>query len=107
MSWIYLRYLQRKPETNLKRDPSDEFAFSTFFPEFLRPIIDPIASIFDRMFCSRSEISNEAEGNTLGATPLPGSDPIEESRRRFSMQIHGARQTSERYFLSIELISCL
>jgi len=36
MSWIYLRYMQRKPETNFKGDPSDEFAFSTFFPEFLR-----------------------------------------------------------------------
>lgn len=36
MSWIYLRYLQRKPETNLRGDPSDEFSFSTFFPEVLR-----------------------------------------------------------------------
>lgn len=36
LSWIYLRYWQRKPETKLKGDPSDDFAFSTFFPEFLR-----------------------------------------------------------------------
>lgn len=36
VSWIYLRYWQRKPETKLKGDPSDDFAFSTFFPEFLR-----------------------------------------------------------------------
>ncbi|XP_058078844.1 rhomboid-like protein 19 isoform X2 [Magnolia sinica] len=101
MSWIYLRYLQRKPETNLKGDPSDEFAFSTFFPEFLRPIIDPIASIFDRMLCSRSENFNEARGNTLGATPLPGSDPIEASRRRE----RGARALEER--LAAEKVSAV
>ncbi|CAH2054542.1 unnamed protein product [Thlaspi arvense] len=32
---IYL-YLQRRPETKLRGDPSDDFAFSTFFPELLR-----------------------------------------------------------------------
>jgi hypothetical protein len=36
MSWIYLRYWQRKPETKHKGDPSEDFAFSTFFPELLR-----------------------------------------------------------------------
>lgn len=36
MSWIYLRYFQRKPETKLKGDPSVDFAFSSFFPELLR-----------------------------------------------------------------------
>ncbi|KAK9283171.1 hypothetical protein L1049_011404 [Liquidambar formosana] len=92
MSWIYLRYLQRKPETKLRGDPSDEFAFSTFFPEILRPVIDPIASIFDRMLCGRSRTSNEAEGYTLGGAPLPGSDPIEASRRRE----RGARALEER-----------
>ncbi|XP_059628300.1 rhomboid-like protein 19 [Cornus florida] len=91
VSWIYLRYLQRNPETKLRGDPSDEFAFSTFFPEFLRPVIDPIASIFDRMFCGRSE-SSEARGYTLGTTSLPGSDTIEASRRRE----RGARALEER-----------
>ncbi|XP_010264708.1 PREDICTED: rhomboid-like protein 19 [Nelumbo nucifera] len=91
-SWIYLRYLQRKPETNLKGDPSQEFAFLTFFPEFLRPVIDPIASVLDRMLCGRSETSNEATGYVLGGDPLPGSDPIEASRRRE----RGARALEER-----------
>lgn len=36
MGWIYLRYLQKKPETKLSGDPSDDFAFSSFFPEFIR-----------------------------------------------------------------------
>ncbi|XAR52378.1 hypothetical protein NMG60_11020419 [Bertholletia excelsa] len=92
MSWIYLRYFQKKPETKLRGDPSDEFAFSTFFPEFLRPVIDPIASIFDRMLCRRRETSDEPRGYTLGGAPLPGSDPIEASRRRE----RGARALEER-----------
>ena len=36
MGWIYLRYLQKKPEAKHRGDPNEEFAFSTFFPEFLR-----------------------------------------------------------------------
>ncbi|KAJ9159950.1 hypothetical protein P3X46_025399 [Hevea brasiliensis] len=91
-SWIYLRYLQRKPEAKLRGDPNDDFAFSTFFPEFLRPVIDPIASIFHRMLCGRSDTSTEAHGYTLGGAPLPGSDPIEASRRRE----RGARALEER-----------
>ncbi|KAK3023170.1 hypothetical protein RJ639_043479 [Escallonia herrerae] len=90
--WIYLRYMQRKPETKLKGDPSDDFAFSTFFPEFLRPVIDPIASVFDRIFCGRSEGSDDERGHTLGGAPLPGSDSIEASRRRE----RGARALEER-----------
>ncbi|KAL5569295.1 hypothetical protein UlMin_025870 [Ulmus minor] len=101
MSWIYLRYWQRKPETKLKGDPSDDFAFSTFFPEVLRPVIDPIASIFHRMLCGRSEASNNAEGYTVGGAPLPGSDPIEASRRRE----RGARALEER--LAAERLAAL
>ncbi|KAK4480331.1 hypothetical protein RD792_013402, partial [Penstemon davidsonii] len=83
MGWIYLRYWQRKTETRLRGDPSDEFAFSTFFPEFLRPVIDPVATILGRILCGRrSETSDESGGYTLGGTSLPGSDPIEASRRR-------------------------
>ncbi|GMN51107.1 hypothetical protein TIFTF001_020256 [Ficus carica] len=100
-SWIYLRYWQRKPETKLKGDPSDDFAFSTFFPEFLRPVIDPIATIFHRLLCGRSEAFNDAEGYTLGGAPLPGSDPIEASRRRE----RGARALEER--LATERLAAL
>ncbi|GLT66841.1 hypothetical protein SLA2020_391860 [Shorea laevis] len=92
IGWLYLRYLQRKPETKFRGDPSEDFAFSTFFPEFLRPVIDPIASIFHRMLCGRSEASTEARGYTLGGAPLPASDPIEASRRRE----RGARALEER-----------
>ncbi|XP_015071427.1 rhomboid-like protein 19 [Solanum pennellii] len=100
LGWIYLRYWQKKPETKLKGDPSDEFSFSSFFPEFLRPVIDPIATIFERMLCGRrSETSNEERGYTLGGSTLPGSDPIEASRRRE----RGARALEER--LAAELLA--
>lgn len=93
IGWIYLRYWQKKSETKLKGDPSDEFAFSTFFPDPLRPVIDPIATIFERLFCGRrSESSDESRGYTLGGLSLPSSDPIEASRRREK----GARALEER-----------
>lgn len=99
MSWIYLRYLQNNPETKHRGDPSDEFAFSTFFPEFLRPVINPIASIFDRMLCGRTATSDEAMGYTTGGAPLPGSHPVEASRRRE----RGARALEER--LAAEMLA--
>ncbi|GMI87007.1 hypothetical protein like AT3G07950 [Hibiscus trionum] len=92
IGWIYLRYLQRKPESKLRGDPSEDFAFSTFFPEFLRPIVDPLASIFHRMLCGKSEVSSDSQGYTLGSAPILGSDPIEASRRRE----RGARALEER-----------
>ncbi|KAL0402369.1 UNVERIFIED_CONTAM: Rhomboid-like protein 19 [Sesamum latifolium] len=93
IGWIYLRYWQRKPETKLRGDPSDEFAFSTFFPEFLRRIIDPVATIFERMFCGRRlETPDQSRGYTLGGASLPGSDSIDASRRRE----RGARALEER-----------
>ncbi|KAH9618940.1 hypothetical protein KSS87_000157 [Heliosperma pusillum] len=92
MSWIYLRFFQTKPETNYKGDPSDEFAFSNFFPEVLRPLVNPFSSIFHRLLCGRSATSDDANEYVLGGLPLPGSDPIEASRRRE----RGARALEER-----------
>ena len=90
MSWIYLRYLQRRQETNFRGDPSDEFAFASFFPDFLRPVISPISSIFHRMFCGRSEAFNEDQGYGLGGIPLPGSDSIKASLQRLKSKSGGA-----------------
>ncbi|KAL3649756.1 Rhomboid-like protein 19 [Castilleja foliolosa] len=93
IGWIYLRYWQKKPETKLRGDPSDEFAFYTFFPEFLRPVIAPIGTIFERMICGkRSEMLDEITDDTLEGTSLSGSDSIEASRRRE----RGARALEER-----------
>lgn len=51
--------------------------------EKCRPVIEPLATIFERIFCGRrSETSDETRGYTLGGDSLPGSDPVEASRRR-------------------------
>ncbi|CAN6319934.1 unnamed protein product [Urochloa humidicola] len=81
VSWIYLRYFQKRLEVGLRGDPSDEFSFSSFFPGFLRPILDPIASIFHKLFCGGSARS-EGTGHTLDGSQLPGSGSIEANRRR-------------------------
>ncbi|KAJ3683848.1 hypothetical protein LUZ60_014075 [Juncus effusus] len=93
MSWIYLRYFQKKPETGFKGDPSDEFSFSSFFPDFLRIVLDPVATIFDKIFCGkvRSQ-AGQSRDNSLDGSPLPGSDPIEATRRRE----RGARALEQR-----------
>ncbi|KAI4385734.1 hypothetical protein MLD38_003729 [Melastoma candidum] len=92
MGWIYLRYWQKKPEIKFKGDPGDDFSFSSFFPEFLRPVIDPIATIFGRLLCGKHEIQPESDDHDMSSNPLPGSDPIEASRRRE----RGARALEER-----------
>ncbi|XP_020577581.1 rhomboid-like protein 19 isoform X2 [Phalaenopsis equestris] len=93
MGWLYLRYFQTKPETGLKGDPSDEFSFSSFFPQFLRPILDPVASLFDKMLCGkRLHKLSESSSLVLKGNPLPGSDPIDASRRRE----RGARALEQR-----------
>ncbi|PAN49596.1 hypothetical protein PAHAL_9G458800 [Panicum hallii] len=81
VSWTYLRYFQKRLEVGLRGDPSDEFSFSSFFPGFLRPILDPIASIFHKLFCGRSARS-EGTGQALDGSQLPGSGSIEANRRR-------------------------
>ncbi|XP_010253229.1 PREDICTED: rhomboid-like protein 19 [Nelumbo nucifera] len=50
-SWLYLRYFQRIPETSLMGNPEDEFAFETFFPLFIRPVVHVFASIFHNVLC--------------------------------------------------------
>ncbi|WOL08082.1 hypothetical protein Cni_G16834 [Canna indica] len=102
ISWIYLRYFQRRPETSLKGDPSDDFSFSSFFPEFLRPVLDPIASLFHLTFCGgSSESSGELGDHTYDGYPLPGSDSIEAIRRRE----RGARALEQR--LAAEKLSAM
>ncbi|XP_002975419.2 rhomboid-like protein 19 [Selaginella moellendorffii] len=95
ISWIYLRYHQTKPEAkNVKGDSSDEFAFSTFFPQFMRPVVHPVATFCDKLCCGRRNQStaNLEDDRGDGSGPLPGSDPIEASRRRE----RGARALEER-----------
>ncbi|CAN6289397.1 unnamed protein product [Urochloa humidicola] len=81
VSWIYLRYFQKRLDVGLRGDPSDEFSFSSFFPGFLRPVLDPIASIFHKLFCGGSARS-EGTSHALDGSQFPGSGSIEANRRR-------------------------
>lgn len=42
-AWFYLRYFHRAPESGLQGDPSEQFAFSTFFPENIQPFVSAVA----------------------------------------------------------------
>ncbi|KAF3787944.1 Rhomboid-like protein 19 [Nymphaea thermarum] len=104
MSWIYLRYLQRKPETSLKGDPSDEFAIEleyaslsfftarTFPAGRCSPLVGSVSAVLERSLCGRYRASIQPRGHVLWGTPLPGLDSIEASRRRQ----RGARALEER-----------
>jgi len=101
MSWIYLRYFQKRLETSLKGDPSEEFSFSSFFPEFVRPFLDPIASVFHRLLCGRSD----ARGETLDTSPLPGSDSFEANRRRLAFMARSSVLPVHDFFLLVTFCS--
>ncbi|CAI5527999.1 unnamed protein product, partial [Closterium sp. Naga37s-1] len=94
-SWAYLRFFQPKGDSGLKGDPTDDFAFETFFPEALRPVVGTVATILGRLLCGRrvdrAAVVDEDELLAAGK-PLPGSDPAEASRRRE----RGARALEER-----------
>ncbi|CAI5536120.1 unnamed protein product [Closterium sp. Naga37s-1] len=84
-SWAYLRFFQPKGDSGLKGDPTDDFAFENFFPEALRPVVGTVATILGRLLCGRrvdrAAVVDEDELLAAGK-PLPGSDPVEASRRR-------------------------
>ena len=42
-SWIYLRFIQYHPTNGTRGDLSESFAFATFFPNVLRPLVSLIA----------------------------------------------------------------
>ncbi|XP_073009791.1 rhomboid-like protein 19 [Typha latifolia] len=89
VSWIYLRFFQRNPRTDLKGDPSDEFSFASFFPEFMRPVMEPIASVFHRILCGRSTASTE-----FGHLKLPVSDPLVASKESEMEQRSAAEKSA-------------
>lgn len=50
---------------------------------YCRPFVSPVSATCEKIFCrQRNLISDEATGVELGK-PLPGSDAVEASRRRY------------------------
>ena len=74
------------------------------FVKTCRPILDPIASVFHRLLCGRSERS-DARGQTLDASPLPGSDSIEANRRRLAFVALSSVLSVHYFFLLVTFCS--
>eukprot|EP00270_Netrium_digitus_P017913 TRINITY_DN6712_c0_g1_i2.p1 TRINITY_DN6712_c0_g1~~TRINITY_DN6712_c0_g1_i2.p1 ORF type:complete len:346 (+),score=43.95 TRINITY_DN6712_c0_g1_i2:282-1319(+) len=97
-SWIYLRYFQAKPESAIQGDPSEEFSFATFFPEFMRPPVAAVAHVMERICCGKNPrplaVTDAVEDLILGVKHLPVTmtDAADASRRRE----RGARALEER-----------
>mmetsp|Transcript_36298 Transcript_36298/g.91666 ORF Transcript_36298/g.91666 Transcript_36298/m.91666 type:complete len:308 (-) Transcript_36298:710-1633(-) len=95
LSWLYLRFFQQQPDSPLYGDASDDFKFSSFFPEFLETPIDLVAGLLG--FCTRLRHAPGAEGTgpkqvSLGGPSVLGTDSADANRRRE----RGAKALEER-----------
>lgn len=74
IAWVYLRFFQWQPETTIRGDASEEFKFSSFFPDALQAPIDVVARICSLIFCLRhSPDAVAASSGGLGAAGLAGA----------------------------------
>lgn len=82
-SWVYLRFFQQQPESPACGDPSEEFAFSSFFPEFLAPPIDAIGTVLSRI----TRLQHGADGEAKPLLPMVqtalGTNSADANRRRW------------------------
>lgn len=84
-SWVYLRFFQQQPESTMCGDPSEEFKFSSFFPEVLSPPLDAVGSVLLRVTRLKAgSTGGDGEAKPLlptVATAL-GSNSADANRRR-------------------------
>nr|XP_033782351.1 transmembrane protein 115 [Geotrypetes seraphini] len=84
-SWVYLRFYQR--HSRGRGDMSDHFAFATFFPEVLQPVVGLAASLVHRVLVKVRICRKTVKRYDVGAPSsitisLPGTDPQDAERRR-------------------------
>ncbi|XP_069500157.1 transmembrane protein 115 [Ambystoma mexicanum] len=84
-SWVYLRFYQR--HSRGRGDMSDHFAFATFFPEILQPVVGLVAnlvhSVLVKVRICRKTVKRYDVGAPSSITiSLPGTDPQDAERRR-------------------------
>ncbi|CAM5127493.1 unnamed protein product [Eretmochelys imbricata] len=84
-SWIYLRFYQR--HSRGRGDMSDHFAFATFFPEILQPVIGLVANLVHGILVKVKVCRKTVKRYDVGAPSsitisLPGTDPQDAERRR-------------------------
>jgi hypothetical protein len=82
-SWVYLRFFQQQPESAACGDPSEEFAFSSFFPQFLAPPIDAVGTVLGRI----TRLQHGADGEAKPLLPMVqtalGTNSADANRRRW------------------------
>jgi membrane associated rhomboid family serine protease len=99
-AWLYLRFFQYQPNSEVQGDASDAFKFSSCFPPFLAVVIDPIAAVLGVIFrLKHAPPSEESQSQLLkpGASLL-GSDVADSNRRRE----RGAKALEERLGMKMQ-----
>ncbi|KAI8463264.1 MAG: eukaryotic integral membrane protein-domain-containing protein [Monoraphidium minutum] len=98
-SWVYLRFFQWQPETTLRGDPSEDFKFSSFFPDALSGPIDAAGGVFSTVCCLAHSPDAVAASAAAGAAAAEarqllggGGDDKDANRRRE----RGAKALEER-----------
>jgi hypothetical protein len=81
-AWVYLRFYQQRPNGS-QGDTTEAFAFSTFFPVQLRPLINKLTHPCYRVLCPGHGASAAQSAFVINSGPLPGSDDAEAQRRRY------------------------
>ncbi|KFP16395.1 Transmembrane protein 115, partial [Egretta garzetta] len=84
-SWVYLRFYQR--HSRGRGDMSDHFAFATFFPEILQPVVGLVANLVHGILVKVKVCRKTVKRYDVGAPSsitisLPGTDPQDAERRR-------------------------
>uniref|UniRef100_A0A8C0VYD3 Transmembrane protein 115 n=1 Tax=Cyanistes caeruleus TaxID=156563 RepID=A0A8C0VYD3_CYACU len=84
-SWVYLRFYQR--HSRGRGDMSDHFAFATFFPEILQPVVGLVANLVHTVLVKVRLCRKTVKRYDVGAPSsitisLPGTDPQDAERRR-------------------------
>ncbi|KFM06976.1 Transmembrane protein 115, partial [Aptenodytes forsteri] len=84
-SWVYLRFYQR--HSRGRGDMSDHFAFATFFPEILQPVVGLVANLVHSILVKVKVCRKTVKRYDVGAPSsitisLPGTDPQDAERRR-------------------------
>ncbi|KAF5840367.1 hypothetical protein DUNSADRAFT_17065 [Dunaliella salina] len=98
LSWVYLRFFQLQPDSGgLYGDASDDFKFSSFFPDFLATPIDLLAGVVSVVTRLRHDGGMEGRAghhhhHLAGMPSALGSDSADASRRRE----RGAKALEER-----------
>ncbi|XP_017266653.1 transmembrane protein 115 [Kryptolebias marmoratus] len=83
--WVYLRFYQR--HSRGRGDMSDHFAFASFFPEAVQPVVGLLAGLIHSALVKIKVCRKMVKRYDVGAPSsitisLPGTDPQDAERRR-------------------------